>query len=157
MFLCIIIITCSFLLSSEKVRKENMRIKIYGELIESLERMSAGMRFRSYDVYQLCEASFEGCEELSAFKNITGCFKTSWEEACSFAIKGIDQNTYSQLLSIGDFLGEYDLESQLQKLDYIASDIRKRLDKAEAEQTHKKKLYYSVGLFIGMMICLILI
>lgn len=149
--------TCSLLFSYEKVRAGNELIRLYRELVEALDRMSANLRFRTYDVYQLCEASFEGSDELAEFKNITGCFKTGWENACRLSLKKIDQNTFHQCLGVGGFLGEYDLDSQLKKLEYISADIRKRLEKLETEQSKKKKLYYSIGLFSGMMICLILI
>lgn len=148
---------CSLLISDEKVKSGKRQIRIYRELIEALEKMTANLRFRSYDVYQLCEASFESGGELEGFKNITGCFESEWRHVCETSLHGIDQNTYSQFLSIGSFLGEYDLESQLDKLEHISSDIRKRLEDCEGELSQKKKIYYSLGLFGGMMICLMFI
>lgn len=145
------------MLSDEKVKSGKRQIKIYHELIEALEKMTANLRFRSYDVYQLCEASFESGGELEDFKNITGCFETEWQCACEASLHGIDQNTYNQFASIGSFLGEYDLESQLNKLEHISSDICKRLEDRENELSQKKKIYYSLGLFGGMMICLMLV
>lgn len=145
------------MLSDEKVKSGKRQIKIYRELIEALEKMTANLRFRSYDVYQLCEASFESGGELEGFKNITVCFETEWQCACEASLHGIDQNTYNQFASIGSFLGEYDLESQLNKLEHISSDICKRLEDRESELSQKKKIYYSLGLFGGMMICLMLV
>lgn len=151
------IIFCSLMLSNEKVKSGKRQIKIYRELIEALEKMTANLRFRSYDVYQLCEASFENGGELEGFKNITGCFEAEWQCACEASLHSIDQNTYNQFASIGSFLGEYDLESQLNKLEHISSDICKRLEDRENELSQKKKIYYSLGLFGGMMICLMLV
>lgn len=148
---------CSLMISDEKVKSGKRRIRIYRELIEALEKIIANLRFRSYDVYQLCEASFEGGGELEAFKNITGCFETEWRRACGTSLCTIDQNTYNQFLSIGSFLGEFDLESQLNKLEHISSDICKRLEGCESELSQKKKVYYSLGLFGGMMICLMFV
>lgn len=148
---------CSLLISDEKVKSGKRRIKIYRELIEALEKMTANLRFRSYDVYQLCEASFDSWGELEGFRNITGCFETEWRRMCEVSLFGIDQNTYDQFVSIGSFLGEYDLESQLNKLELISSDIRKRLEDCEDELSQKKKVYYSLGLFGGMMICLMFV
>ena len=145
------------MLSNEKVKSGKRQIKIYHELIEALEKMTANLRFRSYDVYQLCEASFENGGELEGLKNITGCFEAEWQCACEASLHGIDQNTYNQFASIGSFLGEYDLESQLNKLEHISSDICKRLEDRENELSQKKKIYYSLGLFGGMMICLMLV
>ncbi len=146
----------SLLLSHEKVRAGKEQIELYRELIEALEKMTANLRFRSYDVYQLCEASFDGGELLKAFKNITGCYEAEWKRACEVSLSKIDQNTYNQFLSIGSFLGEYDLESQINKLEHISADIYKRLESCERELLSKKKIYYSLGLFGGMMICLML-
>ncbi len=148
---------CSLLISDEKVKSGKRRIKTYRELIEALEKMTANLRFRSYDVYQLCEASFESGGELEDFRNITGCFETEWHRACETSLCNIDQNTYNQFVSIGSFLGEYDLESQLNKLEHISMDIRKRLEVCENELSQKKKVYYSLGFFGGMMICLMFV
>ncbi len=152
-----VIMVCSLMTSYEKVKSSKMRIEIYRELIEALEKMTANLRFRSYDVYQLCEASFESGGELEGFKNITGCFEPEWRHACETCLCSIDQSTYNQFLSIGSFLGEYDLESQLNKLEHISSDIRKHLEASASELSQKKKIYYSLGLFGGMMICLMFI
>lgn len=54
-------------------------------------------------------------------------------------------------------MGEYDLESQLGKLEHISTDIRKRLEVCENELSQKIKVYYSLGLFGGMMICLMFV
>ncbi len=148
---------CSLMVSYEKVKSGKRRIKTYRELIEALEKMTANLRFRSYDVYQLCEASFESGGELEDFRNITGCFEAEWRYACEMSLCNIDQNTYNQFVSIGSFLGEYDLESQLGKLEHISMDIRKRLEASEDELSQKKKVYYSLGLFGGMMICLMFV
>ncbi len=145
------------MVSYEKVESGKRRIKTYRELIEALEKMTANLRFRSYDVYQLCEASFESGGELEDFRNITGCFETEWRYVCETSLCNIDQNTYNQFLSIGSFLGEYDLESQLNKLEHISMDIRKRLEASENELSQKKKVYYSLGLFGGVMICLMFV
>lgn len=148
---------CSLLLSDEKIKSDKRRIKIYRELIGVLEKMTANLRFRSYDVYQLCEDSFESGGELEGFRNITGCFETEWQRACEVHLCGIDQNTFDQFMSIGSFLGEFDLESQLSKLENIYSYICKRIEISESELSQKKKIYYSFGLFAGMMICLMLL
>lgn len=145
------------MVSYEKVKSGKRRIKTYRELIEATEKITANLRFRSYDVYQLCEASFDSRGELESFRNITGCFETEWRRACETSLYSIDQNTYNQFVSIGSFLGEYDLESQLAKLEHISTDIRKRLEDCEGELSQKKKVYYSLGLFGGMMICLMFV
>lgn len=148
---------CSLMLSAEKVRAEKRRIIIYRELIEALEKMTANLRFRSYDVYQLCEASFDRGGELEGFRNITESFEFEWKRVCETSLKMIDQNTYNQFMGIGSFLGEFDLESQINKLEHISSDICKRAEELEKELSQKKKVYYSLGLFGGMLICLIFI
>ena len=145
------------MVSYEKVKSGKRRIKTYRELIEATEKITANLRFRSYDVYQLCEASFDRRGELESFRNITGCFETEWRRACETSLCIIDQNTYNQFVSIGSFLGEYDLESQLGKLEHISTDIRKRLEVCENELSQKIKVYYSLGLFGGMMICLMFV
>ena len=58
------------MVSYEKVKSGKRRIKTYRELIEATEKITANLRFRSYDVYQLCEASFDSRGELEILQDV---------------------------------------------------------------------------------------
>lgn len=148
-----VIIASAFLLAREKIISEEKTIKLLTALFDSLERMISMLRFQSADVYSICERAFE----LEEFKRISDSFSESWVNACQKTLKSLSEDEYSLFESIGGFLGQFDLETQLSRLEYIKMEYIKRLDFRKSELSKKKKLYYSLGAFAGTIICLILI
>lgn len=144
------------LIAKERVNTEEMKINLYKELADAAERIMALLRFQSMDVYQICETVFskEKCC-LPSFCSIRESFSDRWIEACKTDILPISQDACELFESAGSFLGQYDIESQLERLGYIKDELLHKRDFALEELAKKKKLYYCLGGFAGMMVCLI--
>lgn len=149
------ILSCSLLIARERVGAAKNLLKLYKELSDAAEEASALIRFQSMDVYQLCESVFEKRKSiLPSFGGIRDNFTEMWVKACKQDILPLSVDACELFESAGSFLGQYDAQSQLERLSYINSELTAWRKLSAEELAKKKKLYYSVSGFAGAMVCL---
>lgn len=67
-------------------------------------------------------------------------------------------NQETQLvLSLGETLGAYDLQSQQQALDALEARVQRQLQLAGEERDSRSRLYNTLGILLGLMLCLVLL
>ncbi len=152
-----VVISC-FLISVEKLNTEKRKILIAKDLENVVFQMEALLKYRSYDVYQLCEQCFLNVTsfDVETFKSIRNSFSESFSEACEVSLSSADECTRSAYMRIADFLGMYESETQIAGLEAVRSEIKSYRIAMESELAGKRKLYLSLGAFSGIIICLVL-
>lgn len=152
-----IIISACFLLSCDKVRLEMKKAASARELCRIVSDMISMVKFQSYDVFQICEICFKDGKacDYNPFLKINGCFRDEWIKACSESLSECDDRVKEQFCEIGDFLGMLDAESQTFRLTAILSEINLRRTEIEFGLDKKRRIYLCMGMFTGIMICLI--
>lgn len=120
--------------------------------------MEALLKYRSYDVYQLCEHCFSNVTsfDAGAFITITDSFSENFSKACKMSLANADKSTKSSFVRIADFLGMYESETQIAGLETIRNEIKNSRIAMESELAGKRKLYLCFGFFSGIIICLVL-
>ena len=149
----------TFLVSHEICAKEKQNIAVLKELYTIVLEIIGLLRFQSADVYQICSACFENKRLLdySSFKNIDFSFSEKWENACFETLQGVNQETYDLFSEVGKVLGNYDAETQISRLEYIAETIKSQYVNANQEHKNRQKIYYTFGFFSGTIICIFLV
>ncbi len=158
-FLCTAVVISAFLISREIISQDIRQTELTRELVSVVDRMLALLRYQSADVYQLCSSCFKKSDlyEVRRFISINNSFSEQWKQACKDALKDADKDAYDEFCGIADYLGMYDLETQMQRLDYTEQALRKIYEGKKDNLLKKKKLCYSLGVFTGIMICMIVI
>ncbi|HIT59318.1 MAG TPA: stage III sporulation protein AB [Candidatus Faeciplasma pullistercoris] len=157
--LCIAVIVSSALISGEQLRCIRRKNEISRELADVIDKMEAMLRFQSADVYQLCSSCFCDCHSFdsSGFTAISDNFSRMWEKECGRNLSQADKRVFSLFEGISEYLGAFDLETQISRLEYAKNEIRYIYANSQAELLKKQKLYYSVGIFFGVLVCMIII
>lgn len=146
------------MIARDRVNVEKQVVDIFKELADSAEEITALIRFQSMDVYQICETVFSKRKDsFSSFAGIRRDFNNEWSKACKQDIMPLSEEAFRIFESAGNFLGQYDAETQLKRLEYIKSELIARRDLLFGRLSEKKKLYYCIGGFAGIMLCLILL
>lgn len=150
-------ISC-FLISLEELSRERRKIQIAKELEGVIFHMQALLKYGSYDVYQLCDKCFSEVSSFNAdcFKAISGNFSESFLDACECSLENADKGTRTSFMKIADFLGMYESETQIAGLESVLGEIKSERIAMESELAGKRKLYLCLGVFSGIVICLIL-
>lgn len=142
----------------ERINCDKALIRLYKELAEAIDEISALIRFQSMDVYGICETVFaKSKKHLPDFSQINGNFSEGWAKSCRKNILPVSMRASELFESAGSFLGQYDAETQLKRLSCIESELMAEHDRLSQRLSERKKLYYCVSGFAGMMLCLILL
>lgn len=144
------------MISVEYIKKLRRRIELSKKLSISIAKMSALIGFQAYDVYQLCELCFDKTEFYD-FYAIRQHFDEQWLIACSGLGGSVDNEIVEALKELGSVFGSFDASSSLSQLKYTKERIENLIVRSETELERKKKVYYCLGLFLGIMICLLLV
>jgi len=152
-----VVISC-FLISLEELNAEMRKILIAKELESIVFQLEALIKYGSYDVYQLCERCFSDVTAFDAgsFVEIKDSFSENFLRACEKSLENADKSTKLAFMKIADFLGMYDLASQVAGLESVLEEIKTRRIAMENELAAKRKLYLCLGAFSGIVICLVL-
>lgn len=157
--LCIVVIVSSALISGEQLHCIRRKNEISRELADVIDRIEAMLRYQSADVYQICASCFYGCSSFDSgcFASISDDFSRMWEKECRRNLSQADTRVARLFEGISEYLGAFDLDTQISRLEYAKNEIRRIYDISQAELSKQKKLYYSFGIFFGVLICMIII
>ena len=86
-------------------------------------------------------------------KNIT----LSWNEAISNTKSDFNDEDKEIIKMLGKMLGKTDIKGQVNEIDLCISLIKMQLKKAESEKEKNYKLYKTMGIVLGLGICIVLI
>ena len=86
-------------------------------------------------------------------KNIT----LSWNEAINNTKSDFNEEDKEIIKMLGKMLGKTDIKGQVNEIDLCISLIKRQLKKAESEKEKNYKLYKTMGIVLGLGICIVLI
>lgn len=149
----------TLLISYDAVLRLRKRLNMTKDLYRTADKMLAMLKYRSADVYEMCDVCFDSVKsfDAAAFKSIHDNFSDEWQKACRQTVCELECDAYSAFEGIADYLGMYDLESQTKRLEYTCEQLQKSCQRCESELEKKKKLYLCLGAFAGIIICMIVI
>lgn len=154
--ICVLICTFSFLISHELLIYEENKAKRLEFFADATERIIVMLRFGQYDVYEICETVFSGDINGCNFIRSNGSFNEQWEEFCqSETLCGGSDMAHVE--RIGEILGSSDCESQIERLAYIREELLDSYSKKRSEIDRNRKIYLSLGCFVGIMVCILMI
>lgn len=122
-----------------------------------LEDMMIYIRFRAPKIISV----LKHCAESGSFKELAfientleltgtdGNFHESWTKSVQ-AFQGINENDKSILISLGDKLGQSNLEGQTEIIEMHIALIKRQLELAGEESKSKGKMLRSVGTLCGV-------
>lgn len=144
--------------SLELYREKERSSEAVREMSDIVGRIVSLLRFEATDVYEICRKAFEGAQILDYGKFTaieSGDFPKQWKNAC--ADLRADDESKRLFEQVGRILGSYDLESQLERLSHIQSELseRAKLLRDKAEST--RKLYTTLGAMLGLGISIVII
>ena len=159
LIICLILTTFSFLCGNEFFCTQKRRLKSLKELKEIVGEIIVSVGFLSLDVYDICKRVFANRHQFdySAFSSISsGDFPSRWVCACETSLLGLTEEDKATFQEIGAVLGSYDSESQIKKLEYIEKTLEKSYSEKALALESRQKLYYTVSVSCGLLICLII-
>ncbi len=89
--------------------------------------------------------------------NIDGNITMAWNKAIENLKNDFNDEDKEMIKMFGKLLGKVDLVGQVNEIDLTMKLIEKQIEKAEAERNQNTKLYKTMGIVLGMGICIILI
>ena len=144
----------SFLISYELLIGEENKARSADSLREAVDKIIVMLHFGEYDVFQICESVFEDADEFSP-KN--GNFHSQWVSYCNQNIDDADMGDILLFEKVGEILGSSDAQSQIERLTYIKNELWQSYNKKRTDVEKKRRIYFSLGCFAGLMVCIILI
>lgn len=144
--------------SLELHREKQVAAEAVKELGEAVGRMTALMRSESADVFEICRRAFDRQTSLDmrGFKNIErGDFPKQWYDACY--VLDVDDEAKKLFEEIGSFLGSYDLESQIHRLERIHHELSERARAMREKADSTRRLYTTLGAALGLTITIIIL
>jgi len=84
-------------------------------------------------------------------------FSSSWREALKKQTSALGKEEAAVLSSLGDVLGQSDLQSQLAAIDLARGQLEQRIDGAREKMAAQGSLYRSIGALGGAAAAIILI
>lgn len=150
--LCASTVLISYEMYGERIRIADS----VNELAEVTAVIISLLRYEAADVYTVCREAFDGAvlSDYSAFKAIqSGDFPREWSRAC----KNLKSEPEAAKLfeRIGRVLGSCDLESQIERLLDIRSELCSRAEYLKSKNESVKKLYTALGALSGIAISII--
>lgn len=129
-----------------------------------LEELSVQIRFKASTVYELLDAlanSVGELEFLSLAQKRASCgesFFAAWEKGLAdWRNSDIKEEDRALLLSIGEKLGDSDVDGQLSTIELHKQHLNTLLLSATEERKKKGKLYRSLGVLAGVFVAIMLL
>lgn len=157
LLLGVAIIALNILISRELYSSRRKELLAVEQMISVTQKLITYISYGSYDVYQMCEYAFSdaACFANASFSRKSDMpFDELWKKACE-CVKSCESSIYFS--DIGSFLGSSDSLSQIKRLDYVLDLLIKARGNLEQKLPKDKKLIYSLGCFVGVTLCLMLI
>lgn len=82
-------------------------------------------------------------------------FSSQWRAAFS-ALDGFSPEDYAALCALGEQLGKYDADAQLDAIDYCIHYLQTAEQDARAAAAQRGRLYSGLGLTVGMLVAVTL-
>ncbi len=150
----IMIMMMSLLISRELYTKSVKEAKLVEDMSTAVERMISYIKYGSYDVFTICQLAISELESFDIFDTYAASsFKDLWADICN----DISVSERSIFMSVGDILGAFDSETQIKRLEYILTKLRERCSERKQKLADKKRVCYTVGCFLGLMLIIIVI
>ena len=89
--------------------------------------------------------------------NISGSITLAWNKAVENIKSDFKDEDKEIIKMFGKLLGKIDLIGQVNEIDLTMKLIEKQIEKAETEKNQNTKLYKTMGIVLGMGICIIVI
>lgn len=93
---------------------------------------------------------------INTIKNETN-LGNSWCKAVEEIEADFNEEDKEVIKMMGKLLGKTDINGQVNEIELTRKLIEKQIEKAEFEKTKNSKLYKTMGVILGMGICIILI
>ena len=93
---------------------------------------------------------------FNSIKDIKNLSK-SWNNSTIEIKNGLNNEDKEIIKMFGKMLGKTDVKGQVNEIDLCISLIERQLKKAETEKEKNTKLYKTMGIILGLGICIILI
>ncbi|MEE1329030.1 MAG: stage III sporulation protein AB [Oscillospiraceae bacterium] len=136
-----------------------------GELMSALEFMECELRYNLTPLPELCAKAGENCKGIvgEVFRRLskeltlqtepdaTCCLETA-VEYCR-----VQGQTREQLLSLGNTLGRFDLEGQLQGIESVHSACERILEQLSNNREMRLRSYQTLGLCAGAALVILFI
>lgn len=102
-------------------------------------------------VSQYCVSnSSKFSQKLAVYSKVMD-FPDAWKKAFNESGSVLDEKERHIFLSFGEKLGTSDCESQDKLIGYTVSHFSRELEKAEKNESEKKKLYIASGIAAGLV------
>lgn len=156
-FLGIAIIVANLLMSREIYLAKRKELVAVEQMISVIQKLITYINYGSYDVYQMCEYAFADAdcikEKYFSHKSDIG-FAEQWRLTCG-TVKNYEGGKC--FCDVASFLGLCDSQSQMKRLEYTLDLLIKSRNNSEEKLYRDKKLIYSLGCFVGVTLCLMLV
>lgn len=159
--LILIIITCSYLGISKAKNFEN-RVEDLNKFQNALIMFKSKIEF----TYEPLKNIFEDISKV-IYKDEENMFidtikskqniYSAWCEAIDITQMSFNKEDKEIIKMLGKLLGKTDINGQVSEINLTMNLIEKQIEKAEIEKTKNVKLYKTMGVILGMGICIILI
>ena len=136
------------------------------QLMGILDFMESELQFRLTPLPELCRVGAEKCRGslhdmmLTLAKNLDEQVSPDVEVCMTLALKatmGLPRFVTSQLLSLGQTLGRFDLTGQLTSLERCRTSCLEQLEILEYHQTQRLRSYQTLGFCAGAALAIILL
>jgi stage III sporulation protein AB len=136
-----------------------------GELLSALEFMECELRYKLTPLPELCAKAGENCKGIvgEVFRRLSNelTLQTEPDAACCLetAVEycRVQGQTREQLLSLGNTLGRFDLEGQLQGIASVHSACERTLEQLSNNREMRLRSYQTLGLCAGAALVILFI
>ena len=134
-------------------------------LLSALEFMESDLKYRLTPLPELCESAGEraGGQIGSVFKKVVRILKQR-ESAdvsscmdCAIAAVGLHGAAQLHMQTLGETLGRFDLDGQLQGIASVKSDCQRTLEELSNNRESRLRSYQTLGLCAGAALAILLI
>ncbi len=150
-----IILLSTVMCSNEIYRRRQREVIATNRMANAVDEIISLISYGNYDVYTICSRIYE-CMGIvnDAVFSAYGDFKEQW----SSAINNIQESESKTIFNeVGDIIGAYDSNTQISKLTYIRDVLRKNYDSQNVILSKNRRIYYTMGCFLGLMLVIIVI
>lgn len=161
-FILVIIIGISSYLGILKAKTYENRVKELNKFQNALLMFKSKIEF----TYEPIKIIFEEISKV-IYKNEANIFlltsreeksiTSSWSDSINYYKNDFNNEDKEIIKMFGKLLGKTDIKGQVNEIELTMKLIEKQIEKAEYEKNKNSKLYKTMGVVLGMGICIILI
>lgn len=126
------------------------KIKLtYESIPQIFKELSKETNTENINIRNIFEKASEKMEEKNAGE--------AWIDALKQTSTNLKKEDIEILKKLSNLLGKVDLEGQINEIELVDNFLDKQIEKAEEELKKNEKMYKTLGITVGLAICIVLV